>query len=59
MGEDFRMGAKSFRWIKVCVLHTVAPLCTECAISHTMENQRSIRKIFQQKNTQDLSQSEF
>jgi len=46
MGEDFRMGAKSFRWIKVCVLLTVAPLYTKCTISHNVENQRSIRKIF-------------
>jgi len=38
MGEDFRMGAKSCRWIS---LQTVTPLNLEFAISQTMK----VRKL--------------
>jgi len=50
-GDDFLIGAEIYRWIS---MQTAAPLYPECAISQTMEIQRSINIELQYKAKQDL-----
>jgi len=51
MGEDFRVDTESCRWIS---MQTVALLYPKCAISQTMNSQRSTRNELQYKPKQDL-----
>ena len=50
-GDDFLIGAEIYRWIS---MQTAAPLYPKCAISQTMEIQRSINIELQYKAKQDL-----
>jgi len=53
MGDDFRMGAESCRWISV---QTVAPCYPKRAISQTIKSQRNISNMLQYNARQDLPQ---
>jgi len=51
MGDDFHVGAESFRRI---TMQTVAALYPNCAISQSMKSQRSISNELQYNAKQDL-----
>jgi len=51
MGDHFRMGAESCRWIKI---QAVALFYPKCAISQNMKSQRSISNELQYNAKQDL-----
>jgi len=51
MGDDFRMGPESCRWIS---MQTMAPLYLTCGTSQTMKSLRSISDELQCKARQNL-----